>query len=422
MPINQINTGSLGTLFLQLTIDDLGICLPIVAMQQPQFNVSSFTTSRIAYDSELKSAFVITLESTSISACTMASWASKAKFTGLCIRFADDFETSLDDWKPDPNDFTVMNLCVVSGGTYEICSKTTTPGLGIDAKWLLNVSWCMEGFDIHVDTSIGKQLSALFKTLTALAGEQDEIESGNRFDFEGEEDEENENKKSDETKQASTVDKADSKVDLLISSFEKKKKKGHLHKQGSKDSEKRLSATESTAPEDDFVFRKPSFLRDASIDDKKRSRMIEKELNDQVKLISDLKQSGAPEALIEQETRKFNELEALVFNSFRRDVIKKFRRQSLKKAFKDRSSESSKSTTQAPFSTSTTKYPRVSNSQSFSAPGAGHSESLKSDRSSIKLPSLKESSSLDSSNDIGPLSPTESEINSPLTKSYSKDK
>ena len=73
MPINQINTGSLSTLFLQLTIDDLGICLPIAGMQQqqqPQFNVSTFTTSRIAYDSELKSAFVITLESTSISACS----------------------------------------------------------------------------------------------------------------------------------------------------------------------------------------------------------------------------------------------------------------------------------------------------------------------------------------------------------------
>lgn len=94
-----MTSSSLGTLFLQLTIDDLGICLPIQSTNQ-QMNVSNFTASRIAYDSELKSAFVITLESTSISACSFNSWASKAKFTGLCIRFADDFETSLDDWKP----------------------------------------------------------------------------------------------------------------------------------------------------------------------------------------------------------------------------------------------------------------------------------------------------------------------------------
>lgn len=46
---------------------------------------------------------------------------------GLCIRFADDFETSLDDWKPDPADSNIMNLCVVSEGTYEICSRTVAP-------------------------------------------------------------------------------------------------------------------------------------------------------------------------------------------------------------------------------------------------------------------------------------------------------
>ena len=418
MPIGQINTGSLGTLFLQLTIDDLGICLPI-ATTQPQFNVSSFTTSRIAYDSELKSAFVITLESTSISACSFGSWASKAKFTGLCIRFADDFETSLDDWKPDPSDFSVMNLCVVSGGTYEICSKTTTPGLGIDAKWLLNVSWCMEGFDIHVDTSIGKQLSALFKTLTALAGEQDELDADrSKFFLDLEE----EDSKQDE--QSLTEG---GKAEALSSSFDKKKKPGELYRQGSKiesDSKlvKRSSTSETKGREDEFVFRKPAFLRDTSIDNKKRSRMIEKELNDQMKLISDLQQSGAPQSLIHQETLKFNELEKLVFQDFRDDMIKKLRRPSMKKAFKDRNAENSKSTIIAPFS----KPPRVSSSQSFSvaAPNAAASEAaaLKAGDRNSKLPYLKESSSLDSSNDIGPLSPTESEINSPLTKSYSKDK
>ena len=365
------------------------------------------------------------------------SWASKAKFTGLCIRFADDFETSLDDWKPDTNDFTVMNLCVVSNGTYEICSKTTTPGLGIDAKWILNVSWFMDGFDIHVDTSIGKQLSALFKTLTALAGEQDEFESANRFfieeevEKEAEVEREDDNDKLDEKKKKKKADDSNKKIELSKSLD--KKRKGELHKQSSKETseivgsgrlEKRPSATDSI--DNEIIFRKPSFLRDTSIDDKKRSRMIEKELNDQVKLISDLKQSGASEALIDQETRKFNELEALVFSDFRQGLIKKFRKQSLKKAFKDRSSEASKSTTIAPISSSNTlvkQQQRLSNSQSFSTTATHQSESvLKSDRST-KLPFLKESSSLDSSNDIGaPLSPTESEINSPLTKSYSKDK
>lgn len=69
-------------------------------------------------------AVVVTLESTSISACSSGSLVSKGRFVGLCLRFADDFETSLDDWKPDSNDSSAMNLCVVSEGTYEVCSRT----------------------------------------------------------------------------------------------------------------------------------------------------------------------------------------------------------------------------------------------------------------------------------------------------------
>jgi hypothetical protein len=76
------------------------------------------------YDVESRGAVVVTLESTSISACSSGSLVSKGRFMGLCLRFADDFETSLDDWKPDMNDSTIMNLCVVSEGTYEVCSRT----------------------------------------------------------------------------------------------------------------------------------------------------------------------------------------------------------------------------------------------------------------------------------------------------------
>lgn len=49
---------------------------------------------------------------------------------GLCLRFADDFEVSLDDWKPDPTDSSTTNLCVVSEGTYEICSRTIAAQAG----------------------------------------------------------------------------------------------------------------------------------------------------------------------------------------------------------------------------------------------------------------------------------------------------
>jgi hypothetical protein len=39
---------------------------------------------------------------------------SMGKFQKLCLRFAEDFNHTLDDWKPDPTDPTIMNLCLVS--------------------------------------------------------------------------------------------------------------------------------------------------------------------------------------------------------------------------------------------------------------------------------------------------------------------
>uniref|UniRef100_T1KK05 Bridge-like lipid transfer protein family member 1 C-terminal domain-containing protein n=1 Tax=Tetranychus urticae TaxID=32264 RepID=T1KK05_TETUR len=304
--IPQISPQNLGTLFLQLTIDDLGICLPI--SYSNTYQTSGLINSK-PYDAELKSALVITLESTRISACSCGSLVSKARFTGLCFRFADDFETSLDDWKPDHSDPSVMNLCIVSEGTYEMCSKTIThivpnhPALsGSDAKWLLNVSWRMEGFDIHVDTSIGKQFSALFKTLTAIAGDEDEID---------------------------TID---------YSSIDDTTNEGVEFKGDGPNVEIEMTSPLANDPELANVnLRRTSLFKDTSMDTRKRSRLIEKELNEQAKIINDLKTLGASQSTIEQEIKRLHELESAVFNDFKRDVIKKLRRQSVKRSsFRDK--------------------------------------------------------------------------------------
>jgi len=68
---------------------------------------------------------VITLESSSISACSYGSLVSKGKFTNLCFRFTDDM-VSMDDWKPNLSDPNVFNYCSVSEGTYEVCSRTNS--------------------------------------------------------------------------------------------------------------------------------------------------------------------------------------------------------------------------------------------------------------------------------------------------------
>jgi hypothetical protein len=289
-PITQISAQTIGTLFLQLTVDDLGACLPITSP-----SISALSQSKL-YEAN-KDAMVVTLENTQISACSRGSLVSKAQFTGLCIRFADDFETSLDDWKPDSNDPNIKNLCVVSEGTYEICSRTITSHQSTsDAKWLLNVSWKMEGFDIHVDTSIGKHFSALFKTMTAIAGDEDEDEAD-----------------------IDTIDYGSGNGDQTPQENQTMNRDNDLDNTGVK------------------LRRGSSVLKDLSLDTKKKSRIIEKELNEQAKIINDLRQLGASHATIEQEVQRLHELEAAVFNNFRRDVIKKLRRPSVRQSsFKDK--------------------------------------------------------------------------------------
>lgn len=62
----------------------------------------------------------------------------------------------------------------------------------------------------------------------------------------------------------------------------------------------------------------PAFAFDPSLDAKKRSKLIEKEMNEQAKIINDLRALGASHGTIEQEIRRLQELEAMVFKDFRR--------------------------------------------------------------------------------------------------------
>nr|XP_033335326.1 transmembrane protein KIAA1109 homolog isoform X11 [Megalopta genalis] len=282
---SQLSAPHLGTLFLQLTVDDMGICVPLNPLPP------TWGMNRGLYDGESRDAVVVTLENTSISACSSGSLVSKGRFMGLCLRFAEDFETSLDDWKPDATDSSIMNLCMVSEGTYEVCSRTIAqkPDKSDNAKWILNVQWQMEGVDIHLDVSVGQQLSALGHTLTMLTGsEEDDIHAPAEYDSDD----------------ADQPDNSTSQV---------KKKESILMK-------KSKNWTDSL----------PAFVFDPTLDAKKRSKLIEKEMNEQAKIINDLRSLGASHGTIEQEMKRLHELEAVVFKDFRRDMIQKLRRQSVK--------------------------------------------------------------------------------------------
>ncbi|XP_043271443.1 transmembrane protein KIAA1109 isoform X4 [Venturia canescens] len=283
---SQLSAPHLGTLFLQLTIDDIGICIPLNPLPPKNWGLN-----RGLYDSESRGAVVITLENTSISACSSGGLVSKGSFVGLCLRFAEDFETSLDDWKPDMSDTSIMNLCVVSEGTYEVCSRTVAQkqDKSDNAKWLLNVQWQMEGVDIHLDVSVGQQLSALGHTLTMLTGsEEDDANASADYDSDD----------------ADNPDNGGSQVKRKESILIKKSK----------------NWTDSL----------PAFVFDPSLDAKKRSKLIEKEMNEQAKIINDLRSLGASHGTIEQEMKRLHELETMVFKDFRRDMIQKLRMQSVK--------------------------------------------------------------------------------------------
>ena len=75
---------------------------------------------------------------------------------GFCLRFADDFEVSWDDWKPQTKKLAeqgaesdvVMNAMVVPNGTYEICTDTRRcrrDDNSLNIKWILNINWVMKG-------------------------------------------------------------------------------------------------------------------------------------------------------------------------------------------------------------------------------------------------------------------------------------
>ncbi|KAI5636032.1 hypothetical protein NE865_11233 [Phthorimaea operculella] len=287
---SQLAAPLVTTLFLQLDVDDIGICLPLTP--PPLLGGGGGSG-----ENEARGAVVVTLESTSVSACSRGALVSAGRFVGLCLRFADEFEASLDDWKPR-GDEPALNVCCVSEGTYEVCSRTTAARHNENAKWFLNVSWQMEGVDIHLDVSVGKQLSALGHTLTMLTGFEEEEPERPRMEPDSDLDDEQD-------------DSRGSQESLLI------RRRG-----GGGPG----SAGGGGGGSDNL----PAFVFDPHLDARQRSKLIEQEMNEQAKIINDLRALGASHATIQHEMKRLHDLEALVFKDFRRDMIQKLRRQSVK--------------------------------------------------------------------------------------------
>uniref|UniRef100_A0A8B9LSJ7 Si:ch211-233a24.2 n=1 Tax=Astyanax mexicanus TaxID=7994 RepID=A0A8B9LSJ7_ASTMX len=281
--IQQTSVQAFSTLFLQLTVNDLGICLPI----------TSASPANHSLDFDTSSALVLTIESTLITACSSESLVSKGHFKNFCIRFAEGFETSWDDWKPEIRGDLVMNACVVPDGTYEVCSRTTGQASAESSSagtWTLNVLWKMCGIDVHMDPNIGKRLNALGNTLTSLTGEEDvdditDLNSENMADL-------------------SDEDESDGMSPTM-----------HM---------------------ESIDLRRQVVTGNQIIDARGRKftkRLVDiRELNEQARVIDDLKKLGASEGTINQEIQRYQQLESVAVNDIRRDVRKKLRRSSMRAA------------------------------------------------------------------------------------------
>ncbi|XP_036006462.1 transmembrane protein KIAA1109 homolog isoform X1 [Fundulus heteroclitus] len=363
--IQQTSAQAFSTLFLQLTVNDLGICLPITnasqkgpaaAGQEASSEAGGGTAAsqpkrppkaNHSIDFDTGSALVLTIESTLITACSSESLVSKGHFKNFCIRFAEGFETSWDDWKPEVRGDLVMNACLVPDGTYEVCSRTTGQPSAESSSagtWTLNVLWKMCGIDVHMDPNIGKRLNALGNTLTSLTGEEDvdDITDLNSVDM-GDLSDEDEADTMSPTVHMSSENQFSPRLTL------KRRLVNHilglsprpqsvsvpedcLHSPTA--SRTRTQRPLSWACEN--LDPRRQMLGNQAVDARGRKvtkRVVDiRELNEQAKVIDDLKKLGASEGTINQEIQRYQQLESVAVQDIRRDVRKKLRRSSMRAA------------------------------------------------------------------------------------------
>ncbi|KAG7279197.1 hypothetical protein CRUP_024398 [Coryphaenoides rupestris] len=147
----------------------------------------------------------------------------------------------------------------------------------------------MCGIDVHMDPNIGKRLNALGNTLTSLTGEEDTEDIAERT-----------------SPMADLSDEDDTDT---------------------------MSPTIHMEPVDP---RRQMVMGNQAIDARGRKftkRLVDiRELNEQAKVIDDLKKLGASEGTINQEIERYQQLESVAVNDIRRDVRKKLRRSSMRAA------------------------------------------------------------------------------------------
>ncbi len=177
-PANADDSKNLNFLTLKLRVSDFGLALPLSNKINKDFKTNT-------------DCLVITLNETTVNACSSGCIVSEGKFNHFCLRFLENFKLDSSNWLPkkqhaneqfsnqDTNK-TLMNSWLVPSGSYVICSSTVQNEFNQNYRkekinrplWILSVQWKMEGIDVNLDTSVGKWFSKLGATVTRLAETQ----------------------------------------------------------------------------------------------------------------------------------------------------------------------------------------------------------------------------------------------------------
>ncbi|KRX43993.1 Protein kinase C iota type, partial [Trichinella murrelli] len=121
-------------------------------------------------------ALVFSLSSTQISVCSCGPLVSRGTFSGFRVFFLETNRCDPNGWLDEVKrvgDLSRLNACVVTEGTYDICSETmsSNESRSLAPLWVLNITWNIDGLEMFFNTKILHFCSVLVSTLTSLAAD-----------------------------------------------------------------------------------------------------------------------------------------------------------------------------------------------------------------------------------------------------------
>ncbi|KRY69468.1 Uncharacterized protein T4A_5700 [Trichinella pseudospiralis] len=164
---SSVRFGSSGFKFFTFNLDQgMHICVPCYGS----------STGGVWSVEHGELALVFSLCSTQISVCSCGPLVSRGTFSGFRVFFLETLRCDPNGWLDEVKrvgDLSRLNACVVTEGTYDICSETMSgnESCSLAPLWVLNITWNIDGLEMFFNTKILHFCSVLISTLTSLAAD-----------------------------------------------------------------------------------------------------------------------------------------------------------------------------------------------------------------------------------------------------------